>query len=398
MNAVKVDTREKHMDLHEFQSKRLLASFGVAVPEGKNVASVEEAVASFKNMGGEGCVIKAQVLTGGRGKAGGVKLVKSVEALEEAARQLLGSRLVTYQTTASGLPVNQILVEALTDIASELYLAFLIDRSTHSIKLMASTEGGVDIESVAQKTPEKIHYITIRNQTLEGYQARELGFKLGFDVSLVRSFTSLLFKLFDAFKQSDMSMLEINPLVITKDNTLVCLDAKVNIDDNALFRHKEIADMRDVTQEDAKEVEAAKFDLSYIALDGEIGCMVNGAGLAMATMDMIKVCGGNPANFLDVGGNATEERVTEAFKIIGSDQNVKVIFVNIFGGIVRCDLIAHGIINALKSTGLDKPLVVRLVGNKAEIGNQVLTESEFNIIAIDDFKEAAVRSVKLMNQ
>ncbi|MEC7030197.1 MAG: ADP-forming succinate--CoA ligase subunit beta [Pseudomonadota bacterium] len=386
------------MDLHEFQSKRLLASFGVAVPEGKNVASVEEAVASFKNMGGEGCVIKAQVLTGGRGKAGGVKLVKSVEALEEAARQLLGSRLVTYQTTASGLPVNQILVEALTDIASELYLAFLIDRSTHSIKLMASTEGGVDIESVAQKTPEKIHYITIRNQTLEGYQARELGFKLGFDVSLVRSFTSLLFKLFDAFKQSDMSMLEINPLVITKDNKLVCLDAKVNIDDNALFRHKEIADMRDVTQEDAKEVEAAKFDLSYIALDGEIGCMVNGAGLAMATMDMIKVCGGNPANFLDVGGNATEERVTEAFKIIGSDQNVKVIFVNIFGGIVRCDLIAHGIINALKSTGLDKPLVVRLVGNKAEIGNQVLTESEFNIIAIDDFKEAAVRSVKLMNQ
>lgn len=398
MNAVKVDTREKHMDLHEFQSKRLLASFGVAVPEGKNVASVEEAVASFKNMGGEGCVVKAQVLTGGRGKAGGVKLVKSVEALEEAARQLLGSRLVTYQTTASGLPVNQILVEALTDIASELYLAFLIDRSTHSIKLMASTEGGVDIESVAQKTPEKIHYITIRNQTLEGYQARELGFKLGFDVSLVRSFSSLLFKLFDAFKQSDMSMLEINPLVITKDNTLVCLDAKVNIDDNALFRHQEIAEMRDVTQEDAKEVEAAKFDLSYIALDGEIGCMVNGAGLAMATMDMIKVCGGNPANFLDVGGNATEERVTEAFKIIGSDQNVKVIFVNIFGGIVRCDLIAHGIINALKSTGLDKPLVVRLVGNKAEIGNQVLSESDFNIIAIDDFKAAAVRSVKLMNQ
>jgi succinyl-CoA synthetase beta subunit len=384
------------MDLHEFQSKQLLATFGVAVPEGINVKSVEEAVSAYKNMGSDGCVIKAQVLTGGRGKAGGVKLVKSVEELESAARGLLGTRLVTYQTTEEGLPVNQVLVETLTSIKQELYLSFLIDRSSHSIKLMASTEGGVDIESVAQKTPEKIHYVTIRNDSLEGYQARALGFALGFDAPMVRKFSALLFKLFTAFLQSDMSMLEINPLVITQDEDFVCLDAKVNVDDNALFRHKDIAALRDVTQEDAKEVEAAKFDLSYIALEGEIGCMVNGAGLAMATMDMIKVCGGNPANFLDVGGTATEERVTEAFKIIGSDQNVKVIFVNIFGGIVRCDLIAHGIVNALKATGMDKPLVVRLVGNQADVGNQVLTDSEYDIIAIDDFKAAADKSVHLM--
>ena len=385
------------MDLHEFQSKQLLASFGVSVPEGTNVKSVEEAVAAYKHMGDQGCVIKAQVLTGGRGKAGGVKLVNSVEELEMEARGLLGKRLVTYQTTKEGLPVNQILVERLTNIEKELYLAFLVDRSSQAIKLMVSTEGGVDIESVAQETPDKIHTITI-DQKVEAYQARSLGFKLGFDVQMVRKFSALVFKLYDAFIQSDMNMLEINPLVVTKEGELICLDAKVNIDDNALFRHSDIAQLRDVTQEDAKEVEASKFDLSYIALDGEIGCMVNGAGLAMATMDMIKVCGGSPANFLDVGGTATEERVTEAFKIIGSDENVKVIFVNIFGGIVRCDLIADGIINAIKTTGLEKPLVVRLVGNQASLGNEKLRESGYEILAVEDFKAAATKSVKLMRE
>lgn len=384
------------MDLHEYQSKSLLDSFGISVPKGVAVKSVDEAVAAYKAMDSEGCVIKAQVLTGGRGKAGGVKLIKTIDELELQARELLGSRLVTYQTTEEGLPVNQILVETLTDIQQELYLAFLIDRSSQAIRLMASTEGGVDIETVANDTPEKIHTVIIQNRTLEAYQARSLGFALGFDAQMVRKLSQLLMKLFQAFIQSDMSMLEINPLVVTKDQEFICLDAKVNVDDNALFRHKDIAELRDITQEDAKEVEAAKFDLSYIALEGEIGCMVNGAGLAMATMDMIKVCGGTPANFLDVGGTATEDRVKEAFKIIGSDDNVKVIFVNIFGGIVRCDLIADGIINAIKSTGLDKPLVVRLVGNQAQLGNSKLTESGYDIIAMDDFKQAAMKAVKLM--
>lgn len=384
------------MDLHEYQSKALLASFDVPVPEGIAISSVEEAIAAYKTLGAESACVKAQVLTGGRGKAGGVKLVSNLAEFEAVVRELLGKRLVTYQTTETGLPVNQLLIEQLTAIDKELYLAFLIDRTSRSVKLMASTEGGVDIETVASKTPEKIHYITIKNDCLEAFQARQLGFSLGFDARMVRSFAQLLNNLFQAFIQSDMSMLEINPLVITKDNQFVCLDAKVNIDVNALYRHKDIAALRDITQEDAKEVEAAKFDLSYIALQGNIGCMVNGAGLAMATMDMIKVCGGEPANFLDVGGTATEERVTEAFKIIGSDENVKVIFVNIFGGIVRCDLIADGIINAIKSTGLDRPLVVRLVGNNATIGNKKLRESGYTITAMDDFKQAADKAVQLM--
>ncbi|MCP8351865.1 ADP-forming succinate--CoA ligase subunit beta [Candidatus Synchoanobacter obligatus] len=386
------------MDLHEYQSKGLLKQYGVAVPEGIAISRIDEAIPAYKALGGQGVVVKAQVLTGGRGKAGGVKLVDNQASFESAIKALLGTRLVTYQTTSEGLPVNQLLIESLTDIDQELYLAFLVDRGSKSIKLMASTEGGVDIESVAEKTPERIHYITITHGTLEGFQARELGFAMGFAPAMIRPFCTLLNKLFQAFISSDMTMLEINPLVIDREGHFICLDAKVNLDDNALFRHKELAELRDYSQEDEKEVTAAKFDLSYIALEGEIGCMVNGAGLAMATMDMIKVCGASPANFLDVGGTATEERVTEAFKLIGSDDNVKVIFVNIFGGIVRCDLIAEGILNAIDLLGLDKPLVVRLVGNKAEAGNTLLSNSEFDIVAISDFKQAAEKAVKLMRR
>ncbi len=385
------------MDLHEYQAKDLLESFGVSVPKGIVAGSVEEAISAFKALGGQPVVVKAQVLTGGRGKAGGVKICKDLDALTETARRLLGSKLVTNQTTEEGLPVNQVLVATLTDIKTELYLALLVDRTNQAVTVMASTEGGVDIESVAEKTPEKIHQIQIDGDLMP-YQSRILAFKLGFSKNLVSQFCVLLNQLYTAFKTSDMGMLEINPLIIDQDDHFICLDSKVNIDANALYRHKDLAAMRDVTQEDAKEVEASKFDLSYIALEGEIGCMVNGAGLAMATMDMIKICGGSPANFLDVGGTATEERVTEAFRIIDQDENVKVIFVNIFGGIVRCDLIADGIINAIKSLGVNKPIVVRLVGNQSKVGNQKLESSGYTIIAKDDFKEAALAAVEQIKE
>lgn len=380
------------MDLHEYQAKELLAAYNVAVPKGIVASSVEEAVAAYKSLEVESVVVKAQVLTGGRGKAGGVKICKGLEELTEATKSMLGTRLVTNQTTSEGLPVNQVLIAVLTDIETELYLALLVDRTSKAITVMASTEGGVDIEAVAEKTPEKIHSVTVHGELMP-FQSRQLAFELGFSAKQVSAFSSLLSKLFKGFVSSDMGMLEINPLVIDKSGDFICLDSKVNLDSNALFRHKELAALRDVTQEDEKEVAASQFDLSYIALSGEIGCMVNGAGLAMATMDMIKICGGSPANFLDVGGTATEDRVTEAFKIIDQDHNVKVVFVNIFGGIVRCDLIADGIINAIKSLGVTKPIVVRLVGNKSKEGNKKLEASGFKIIAKNDFKEAAMAAV-----
>ena len=380
------------MDLHEYQSKDLLESFGVPVPIGHVASSVEEAQAVYKSLGQESVVVKAQVLTGGRGKAGGVKVVKGFDQFTSFVRGLLGTKLVTYQTTKEGLPVNQVLIAELTDIKKELYLSFLVDRTTFGVTCMASMEGGVEIEKVASETPDKIQYIYIKDE-LEAYQARQLAYRLKFDQHLITPFCKVLMSLFKAFKANDMGMLEINPLVITAEDEVVCLDSKVNIDDNALYRHKEIAQMRDLTQEDSKEVMASQYDLSYIALEGDIGCMVNGAGLAMATMDMIQVCGGKPANFLDVGGNATEERVTEAFKIIDQDENVKVVFVNIFGGIVRCDLIADGILSAIESIGLTKPLVIRLVGNRSKEGNAKLEQSGHRIIAVDDFREAAMSAV-----
>lgn len=382
------------MNLHEYQAKELLAKYDVPVPKGKVIRNEKEALGAYKALGPV-VVAKAQVLTGGRGKAGGVSLIKDEKALKEFVSKLLNKNLVTYQTTDKGLPVNSLLIEKGVSISSELYLAFLIDRTDRCITIMASTEGGIDIEKVAKETPDKIHKIHIKTDRLEDFQCRELGFALGFEKDLVSQFVILLKKLYQAFSNHDMSMLEINPLIIDEDNNLICLDSKVSIDDNALYRQASLEKMRDVSQEDKKEIEAAKYDLNYIALEGSIGCMVNGAGLAMATMDMINVCGGMPANFLDVGGTATEDRVTEAFKIIDQDENVKVIFVNIFGGIIRGDLIADGIINAIKVIGLNKPVVVRLVGNNADKGNKILSDSEHEVVALGDFKEAATKAVEL---
>lgn len=382
------------MDLHEYQSKAVLAKYHVPVPMSMVIRSKEEAKDAYQKLGPV-VVGKAQVLTGGRGKAGGVELVKSEKDLLTLVDKLLDKNLVTYQTTDKGLPVNSLLVEKAVKITSELYLAFLIDRTNQVVTIMASTEGGVEIEKVASETPDKIHKVFIKTDKLEDFQCRELGFALGFSKELVSQFSILLKKLYHAFIENDMSMLEVNPLIIDGDKNLLCLDCKVNIDDNALYRQAELAKLRDTTQEDSKEVEAGKYDLNYIALEGAIGCMVNGAGLAMATMDMIKICGGMPANFLDVGGTATEDRVTEAFKIIEQDKNVKVIFVNIFGGMVRGDLIADGILNAVKVLGLNKPVVVRLVGNNADKGNKLLSESEYSVEAMSNFKEAAERAVAL---
>jgi len=382
------------MNLHEYQAKKVLAKFDIPVPEGMVIENEKQALQAYKKLGPI-VVAKAQVLTGGRGKAGGVELIKDEASLTAFVDKLLGTNLVTYQTTKKGLPVNAILVEKGVVITKELYLAFLIDRTNKAVTVMASTEGGVEIEKVAQDSPDKIHKIIVSTDKLESFQARELGFALGFEKDLIRQFSILLNKLYQAFIAHDMSMLEINPLIINDENNLLCLDCKVNIEDNALYRQAELAKLRDESQEDAKEVEASKFDLNYIALDGEIGCMVNGAGLAMATMDMIQVCGGRPANFLDVGGNATEDRVTEAFKIIEKDENVKVIFINIFGGMVRCDLIANGILNAIKVLGLKKPIIVRLVGNNADKGNKNLSESKVAVKAVSDFKAAASEAVAL---
>jgi succinyl-CoA synthetase beta subunit len=383
------------MNLHEYQAKQLLAEYGLPVSKGHVAATAEEAVKIAEKMGTPRWVVKAQVHAGGRGKAGGVKLVATTKEVGEVARSLLGKNLVTYQTTAEGQPVHQVLVEEPCDIEKELYLGAVIDRATQRVVFMASTEGGVEIEKVAEHTPEKILTITVDPMVgVLPYQGRELAFKLGLKGEQVKQFVHLLNGLGRLFQECDFSLLEINPLVITKQGNLLCLDAKINIDDNALYRQPKLREMRDASQEDERENRAREWELNYIALDGDIGCMVNGAGLAMATMDMIKLHGGNPANFLDVGGGATKERVSEAFKIILSDTKVKSILINIFGGIVRCDLIAEGIIGAVEEVGTTLPVVVRLEGNNAEKGAKMLSESGLNIIAATSFTDAAKKVVE----
>lgn len=383
------------MNLHEYQAKQLLAKYHLPIPSGEVAWNVEEALAVADKLGTNRWVVKAQVHAGGRGKAGGVKLVNSKEELATAAQGMLGTNLVTYQTDANGQPVNQVLIEEISNIDRELYLGAVVDRDTRRVVFMASTEGGVEIEEVAAKTPEKIFKVIV--DPLVGvmpYQAREVGFKLDLDPAQVKQFTKLLDGLGRMFVDADMSLLEINPLVVTKEGNLLCLDCKVNVDDNALFRLPEIRTLRDPSQEDERTNRAHDWELNYIPLDGNIGCMVNGAGLAMATMDLVKLHGGEPANFLDVGGGATKERVSEAFKIILSDSNVKGILVNIFGGIVRCDLIAEGIIGAVAEVGVEVPVVVRLEGNNAEVGAQKLEESGLNIIAATGLTDAAQKIVK----
>lgn len=385
------------MNLHEYQAKSLLRKYDVAVGEGEVISHIGEIPDVLSRLGGNRWVVKAQVHAGGRGKAGGVKLVSSRDDAEALAKKLLGTRLVTFQTDEHGQPVNQIYIAKPCDIQRELYLSAVVDRASQCIVFMASTEGGVEIEEVAHKTPEKIFKIVVNPIVgLQPFQCRELFFGLGLQMEHMRAFTQLVTGLYESFVANDMSMLEINPLVLTTENTLLCLDAKIILDDNALFRHPELRDMRDPSQEDERENRAQKWELNYIALDGQIGCMVNGAGLAMATMDLIKLQGGNPANFLDVGGGATKERVTEAFKIITSDKNVKGILVNIFGGIVRCDMIADGIIAAVAEVGVSVPVVVRLEGNNAELGAKKLAESGLNIIPANGFTEAAKKIVELV--
>jgi succinyl-CoA synthetase beta subunit len=382
------------MNLHEYQAKNLLRKYGVPTPQGEVVYKKEEAIALYHKMGSERIVVKAQVHAGGRGKAGGVQVVKGSAEMVQAVTNLLGKNLVTIQTDHQGQPINSVLLEMPSNIQRELYLSMLVDRAARRIVVMASTEGGMDIEEVAHKTPEKILSVVVDPGVgLEPYQCRELFFKLNIDNHLMRSFTELVTNLYKAFVDSDMSMLEINPLVITAEKDLICLDAKIVLDENAIYRHPTLRELRDTTQEDARETEAKKWDLNYIALDGNIACMVNGAGLAMATMDLIKLHGGHPANFLDVGGGATKERVTEAFKLIVSDSNVEAIFVNIFGGIVRCDLIAEGIIAAVEEVGIRIPVVVRLQGNQADAGAKLLMESGLKVIAENDLTQAAKKAI-----
>jgi len=378
------------MNLHEYQAKQLFAQYGLPVSEGIAASSAEDAVAAMGKIPGDKWVVKAQVHAGGRGKAGGVKLVSSQEEVDAFARQWLGNRLVTYQTDAKGQPVSRILVETCTDIADELYLGGVMDRGTRRIVIMASTEGGVEIEKVAHETPEKILKAEI--DPLVGpqpYQARSLAFKLGLNATQVKQFTKIFMGLVKLFIEKDVALCEVNPLVIKDDGDLHCLDAKLVIDGNALYRHPDLHEMNDASQEDERESQAAKWDLNYVALDGNIGCMVNGAGLAMGTMDIVNLHGGKPANFLDVGGGATKERVAEAFKIILSDDNVKAVLVNIFGGIVRCDMIAEGIIGAVEEVGVTVPVVVRLEGTNAEEGKKVLAESDLNIQAATSLSDAA---------
>lgn len=382
------------MNLHEYQGKQLFAEYGLPVSKGFAVETVEQALEAADKIGGSMWVVKAQVHAGGRGKAGGVKLVKTKDEIKAFVEKMMGTRLVTFQTDAKGQPVSKILVESCTDIAKELYLGAVVDRVTRRIVFMASTEGGVEIEEVAHKTPEKILKAIIDPLVgAQPYQAREIGFKLGLSEEQIKQFTKIFMGLAKMFKENDLALLEINPLVITTQGNLHCLDAKINLDDNALYRHPKLEAMRDMSQEDEREQEALKWGINYVALEGNIGCMVNGAGLAMATMDIIKLHGGQPANFLDVGGGATKERVTAAFKLILSDHNVKGIFVNIFGGIVRCDMIAEGIIEAVKEVGIKIPVVVRLEGTNRDLGLQKLAESKMNIIAVGDFTEAAKKIV-----
>lgn len=383
------------MNLHEYQGKQLFKEYGLPVSEGYAADTAQGAVEAADRIGGNEWVVKCQVHAGGRGKAGGVKLVKNKDDIRAFAENWLGKNLVTFQTDENGQPVSKILVESCTDIANELYLGAVVDRTTRRVVFMASTEGGVEIETVAEETPEKILKAEI--DPIVGpqpYQAREMAFKLGLSGVQIKQFTQIFLGLAKMFEELDVALIEINPLVIKTDGNLHCLDAKVGIDGNALYRQPKLKDMQDPSQEDAREAHAAQWELNYVALDGNVGCMVNGAGLAMGTMDIVNLHGGKPANFLDVGGGATKERVAEAFKIILSDDNVKAVLVNIFGGIVRCDLIAEGIIGAVEEVGVTVPVVVRLEGNNAELGSQKLAESGMNIIAAQSFDDAAEQVVK----
>ncbi len=382
------------MNLHEYQAKELFASYGLAVPTGEVAYNVADAIQVAGKLSTSGYVVKAQVHAGGRGKAGGVKLVKNKDELTHAVQGMLGTHLVTYQTDANGQPVNAVLIEETCDIERELYLGAVVDRATRRVVIMASTEGGVEIEKVAEETPEKIFKIVVDPMLgVMPYQCRDTAFKLGLEGTQVKQFTSLMTGLGKMFVERDLALLEINPLVVTKQGNLVCLDGKVNVDSNALYRQNQLKEMRDPTQEDERVNRASDWELNYIPLDGTIGCMVNGAGLAMATMDVIKLHGGDPANFLDVGGGATKERVTEAFKIIMSDSKVKGILINIFGGIVRCDLIAEGILAAVEEVNVQIPIVVRLEGNNAEKGASILNESSMNVIAAETLTDAAKKIV-----
>ncbi|GAA64096.1 succinyl-CoA synthetase beta subunit [Pseudoalteromonas sp. BSi20311] len=382
------------MNLHEYQAKQLFAEYGLPVSQGFACDTPEEAVAAAEKIGGDMWVVKTQVHAGGRGKAGGVKLVKTIDEVKAFAANWLGKNLVTYQTDEKGQPVAKILVESCTDIANELYLGAVVDRASRKVVFMASTEGGVEIETVAEETPELIHKAEIDPLVgPQAYQARELGFKLGLNPTQMKQFVKIFMGLGNMFNDFDFALLEINPLVITDEGNLHCLDGKIGIDGNALYRQPKIREMHDPSQEDAREAHAASFELNYVALDGNVGCMVNGAGLAMGTMDIVNLHGGKPANFLDVGGGATKERVSEAFKIILSDDNVKAVLVNIFGGIVRCDMIAEGIIGAVKEVGVTVPVVVRLEGTNAELGREVLAKSDLNIIAAESLTDAAEKVV-----
>ena len=382
------------MNIHEHQAKTVLAAFGVPVPRGFAAFSVDEAVAAAEKLGGPVWVVKAQIHAGGRGKGGGVKLARSIDEVKAEATRMLGMTLVTHQTGPKGRLVRRLYIEEGAAIAKEYYLSLLVDRETSRVAIVASTEGGMDIEEVAHRAPERIHTFTIDPATgVWPHHGLMLADALGLKGETAKQARALLPQLYKAFVETDMSLLEINPLITTSDGAVKVLDAKVGFDDNALFRHPEIAALRDETEEDSKETEAAKYELSYIALDGDIGCMVNGAGLAMATMDIIKLYGAEPANFLDVGGGATREKVTAAFKIIISDPNVKGILVNIFGGIARCDILAEGVIAAVKEVGLAVPLVVRLEGTNAELGKQIISESGLNVIAANDLADGAEKIV-----
>ncbi|MGK0382662.1 MAG: succinyl-CoA synthetase beta subunit [Flavobacteriales bacterium] len=383
------------MNLHEYQGKQLFKEYGLPVSDGIAASSPEEAVAAADKIGGTEWVVKCQVHAGGRGKAGGVKLVKTKEEIKAFAEKWLGQKLVTFQTDEHGQPVTKILVETCTDIADELYLGAVVDRTSRRIVFMASTEGGVEIETVAEETPEKIIKAAIDPIVgAQPYQAREMAFKLGLKGVQIKQFTKIFLGLAKMFVDLDIALIEINPLVIKADGDIHCLDAKVAIDGNAAYRQPKVAAMHDPSQDDAREAEAAKWELNYVALDGNVGCMVNGAGLAMGTMDIVNLHGGKPANFLDVGGGATKERVAEAFKIILSDSNVNAVLVNIFGGIVRCDMIAEGIIGAVKEVGVNVPVVVRLEGTNAELGREVLASSGLDIIAASSLTDAAKLVVK----
>ncbi len=383
------------MNIHEYQAKAVLRDFGVPVPRGIPAFSADEAVKAARELGGPVWVVKAQIHAGGRGKAGGVKVVRSLDEVNREADRLLGSTLVTHQTGPHGKEVRRLYIEEGCAIEREFYLSALIDRSTSRVAFVASTEGGMDIEEVAHTQPDKILSFSIDPATgFMPHDARHVARALGFNRDIGQHAASVLPKLYEAFIAKDMSLLEINPLVVTKTGALVCLDAKIGFDDSALYRHPDIAALRDLTEEDAKETEASKYDLNYVALDGTIGCMVNGAGLAMATMDIIKLYGETPANFLDVGGGATKEKVAAAFKIITSDHNVKGILVNIFGGIMRCDIIAEGVVAAVKDVGLRVPLVVRLEGTNVELGKEIIATSNLNVTSADDLDDAAQKIVK----